>query len=199
MGIRVAGAMLCGLTLFSALSVQAAPVPVPGLWENRSTLVLNGKDVTREINEIAQASARGLPAELRAQEGLQPDGAQRHCLTPEAAARQADPKAVIAWLERNQPGCRFQPVGATTGATLKVSGQCQSGVQGGFAGNMQGEFTRVSARETRAVFTGKGRFGIRLKGMPSTNEAYEARSTYHSRWLGRDCGVVLPSDDDEEN
>ena len=171
--LPTAVALLCG----SAFA--AAPTQAPGLWEHTIELKSADGDVELAIAAMRQQLA-ALPAEQRAQMesmlarrgvSLGANGTVlKACVTPEAAARPAEPKLGANCVQQTT---------ARSGSTLTVEFSCTR--------------PQPLRGEGEVTFDGDRRYtGQAAVTMPFMGKPRLMTMTLGGRWLGADCGDVRP-------
>lgn len=171
----------------SALA-QLSPRPELGLWETRTKILLNGRDMLADMRAAQEAMMKSLPPAERAQmaEAMKAQGAgapsetDQMCIDAKSLADWSDPKARLREMEQDMPGCKFEQL-STSGSTMQFKGRCVD--PQGFTGDMQGTMTMKGPRAWTSVYTGKGQ---------SEGRPMEMRVESNSRWLGASCGNVKP-------
>lgn len=169
-------------------AAQLSPKPELGLWETRTTMTVNGRDMLADMRAAQEAMMKSLPPAERAQmaEAMKAQGAgmpteaEQECLDAKSLADWSDPKARLREIERDMPGCRFDQVGSG-GATLQFKGRCDD--PKGFTGDITGTMTMKGSREWTALYTGKGQ---------SQGRPMDMRVETRGRWLAASCGAVKP-------
>lgn len=172
------------------LAAQGLQPPEPGLWEQDVQMLINGQDMMAQMRAMQAQMMQNLPPQVRQQMAgsMGPmGGPQPFCLSAQQAARAADPQQIMRDLQREQPNCRFQPVGVQ-GATVRFQGRCED--PQGFTGDVAGKFTQNGARASSGHYTGKGR----VAGMPGAAAPglVDMRMNFKARWVRADCGSVRP-------
>lgn len=180
----------------------AITLPEPGLWENRSKILINGQDVMAATRKSIQQQMQQMGPQERAQAKPFMDKAlaamaeaRQECLTAKEIARYgSSPRAWLDDLQRDSPGCQYTLV-ENSATTLRYTGRCKPVDGEGFDGTVQGEMTMTSPRAWRATHSGQGRYlagdaanlpGVDLRG--SVRMEMQASG----RWLGAQCGTVRP-------
>ncbi len=163
----------------SAAHAQAQKVR-PGLWENSVTMKSTGGQAEAAMAQMRDQLAR-MPPEQRAQveammarqgvaAGAKPNSV-RTCISPEMASRD----------EFNPGDGRCKSTGhSRSGNIVRFKFVCSGE---GSTGEGEGEFTLVSATETKGkMFVNTTRQGQSLRMEMESN----------SRWVGESCGDVKP-------
>ncbi len=188
------------LYLASAQADTISPEPEPGLWRRESTTLVNGQDLQVAIRDAQQQMLQTLPAEQRQMMeemmnlGGEP-GVEMECISPQMAADLTDPEALLQRARDGMDECSLT-INKVSGSTMAIAGSC-AGNQG-YAGEMQGELTIVSAREMRSTFSGTGTKQMdagqtppALQGMAG-DQPVAIEHTEVSTWLSADCGDLEP-------
>lgn len=171
----------------SALA-QLSPRPDLGLWETRTKIIVNGRDMLADMRAAQEAMMKSLPpaeraqmAEaMKAQGGGAPAETDQMCIDAKSLADWSDPKARLREMEQDMPGCKFEQMSAS-GSTLQFKGRCAD--PQGFTGDMLGTMTMKGSRAWTSVYTGKGQ---------SEGRPMDMRVESNSRWLAASCGAVKP-------
>lgn len=181
---------VAALVLTAALpaAAQLSPKPELGLWEMRTKMTVNGRDMLADMRAAQEAMMKSLPPEQRAQmaEAMKAQGAgapsetDQECLDAKSLADWADPKARLREMEKDAPGCKFDQT-AAGGSTLQFKGRCTD--PEGFTGDVTGTMTMKGPREWTALYTGKGQ---------SQGRPMDMRVETRGRWLAASCGAVKP-------
>lgn len=169
-------------------AAQLSPKPELGLWETRTKMTVNGRDMLADMRAAQEAMMKSLPpaeraqmAEaMKAQGGGAPSESDQECIDAKSLADWSDPKARLREMEKDMPGCKFDQT-ATSGSTLQFKGRCND--PQGFSGDFVGTMTMKSPREWTSVYTGKGQ---------SQGRPMDMRVETHGRWLAASCGAVKP-------
>lgn len=188
MAIRRLPVAVLGLVAALPAAAQLSPKPELGLWETRTKMTVNGRDMLADMRTAQEAMMKSLPPEQRAQmaEAMKAQGAgapsetDQECLDARSLADWADPKARLREMEKDAPGCRFEQT-AAGGASFQFKGRCTD--PEGFTGDVTGTMTMKSAREWTALYTGKGQ---------SQGRPMDMRVETRGRWLAASCGAVKP-------
>ncbi len=167
---------------------QLSPRPDLGLWETRTKMTVNGRDMLADMRTAQEAMMKSLsPAEraqmaeaMKAQGAGAPSETDQDCIDARSVADWSDPKARLREMEKEMPGCRFEQTTAG-GSTLQFKGRCAD--PEGFTGDITGSMTMKSAREWTSLYTGKGR---------SQGRPMDLRVESSGRWLAGSCGAVKP-------
>lgn len=186
-------------TLLLAAVLPAMAQPAPGLWETDWKMVINGQDLALLMKRAMEESLKGMPPAQRAQaeqmmkaQGTAFGGKEKDCVTPEEAARLADPKQMLAEMQKDAPHCRFEPV-KTGGGSVSFKGRCDD--PEGFTGDIAGEFKLDGAKAWTGGWGGKGRLNG-FESVPGLTVAADGRVDYRAsgsgRWLAASCGAVKP-------
>ena len=178
------------IALFAVLpaAAQLSQKPELGLWETRTTMTVNGRDMLADLRTAQEAMMKSLPPAERAQmaEAMKAKGAgapsetEQECIDAKGLADWSDPKARLREMERDMPGCRFEQK-AGAGSTLQFKGRCAD--PQGFTGDIAGTMTMKGAREWTSLYTGKGQ---------SQGRPMDMRVETRGRWLAASCGAVKP-------
>lgn len=207
--MRILRLSILAASFAMAPAMAALPIPAAGLWKVQPDLVVNGRNLTRDIRLIQQQIGNSLPREQRARiagafGGL---GVPRAiCLTPEHARRLMDPqRAVAMWgKEIQRSGCEIQSL-STSGNVITLKGVCKPMEDGnGFQGDVDGRITYQDAHRMIGVFTGLGTFrlggglgALLLAGGQSLLDdgsgPMRSELSADMMWQGKDCGDVPPS------
>lgn len=195
--------LLAGLP---ALGQTLSPAPQPGLWSLQWQTLVNGRDLHASMTEAMALMLQALPPAQRAQAEammqsrggaigqLMGGGPRQECLTAADAERLADPKRALAQMQRQAPQCRFEPA-EVSGSTLRFKGRCED--PRGFSGDVQGEFTAVSAKQWTGRWGGKGRMAGAENLPPvlgvGADGAVDLQMQGGGRWLAASCGDVKPT------
>jgi hypothetical protein len=184
-------------TTVSAQTLKNAPAP--GLWETSWAMQVNGQDLQALMRRAMADAMAAMPAADRA--AAEPmmkaqlaafGGKRQECVTPAESARAADARQVLAELQQDAPGCRFEPV-EVRGNTLVFKGRCNE--PEGFTGNVDGEFTLAEPKAWTGRFGGQGRMA-NAEEMPGLKVGADGRVDYRmagsGRWLAASCGAVKP-------
>lgn len=191
------------LATLLVLASAAAPAqtlqtaPAPGLWETEWKMQLNGEDIAAVMRRAMAEAMKSMPAAERAaaeplmRAQLAAFGAKRQeCVTAAESARAADPRQVLADLQRDAPTCRFEPL-AVSGSTLSFRGRCND--PEGFSGDVTGEFALAGPKAWTGRFGGQGRMA-NADEMPGLKVGGDGRVDYRmtggGRWLAANCGAV---------
>lgn len=189
---------LAVLALCAALPAWAQQ-PAPGLWETDWKTVVNGQDLGALMQRAMADAIKAMPAAQRAQaEQMMKEqanafgGKDKDCLTPEEAARMADPQKMLAEMQKDAPHCRFEPV-KVAGGNVSFKGRCND--PQGFSGDISGEFKLDGAKAWSGSWGGKGRLAG-IEGVPGLAVPADGRVDYRAsgsgRWLAASCGAVKP-------
>ena len=179
---------VAALVLAAALpaAAQLSPKPELGLWETRTKMTVNGRDMLADMRAAQEAMMKSLPPEQRAQmaEAMKAQGApsetDRECIDAKSLADWSDPKARLREMEKDMPGCTFEQTSAS-GSTLQFRGRCAD--PQGFTGDFVGTMTMKGAREWTSLYTGKGQ---------SQGRPMDMRVESGGRWVAASCGAVKP-------
>jgi hypothetical protein len=178
------------VTVMVAVSVFAggasaqslSPLPEVGLWEERTQLLVNGKDLMAQMRQAQEAMLKNMPANQRAAMEAElkksASDTQRECLTKEDAADWKDPRKALANMERESQ-CKFDLVNVS-GSTLQFKGRCKD--PDGFTGDVAGNLTMAGPRAYTWTYTGKGRMAGAEGGGP-----VEMKATSSARWVAARC------------
>lgn len=169
-------------------AAQLSPKPEPGLWETRTKMTVNGRDMLADMRAAQEAMMKSLPPEqraqmaeaMKAQGGGAPSEAENECIDAKSLADWSDPKARLREMEKDMPGCKFDQT-STSGSTLQFKGRCAD--PQGFSGDIAGTMTMKGAREWSSLYTGKGK---------SQGRPMDMRVETSGRWLAASCGAVKP-------
>lgn len=167
---------------------QLSPKPDLGLWETRTKMTVNGRDMLADMRAAQEAMMKSLPPAERAQmaEAMKAQGAgapseaDQECLDAKSLSDWADPKARLREMEQDMPGCKFEQT-AAGGSTLQFKGRCVD--PQGFTGDIVGTMTMKGSRAWTSVYTGKGQ---------SQGRPMDMRVESSGRWLAASCGAVKP-------
>ncbi|GAB4039609.1 MAG: hypothetical protein Fur0014_09480 [Rubrivivax sp.] len=185
--------------LLLAAALPAWAQPAPGLWETDWKMRVNGQDLGALMKRAMDEALQGMPPAQRAQaeqmmkaQGAGFGGKSQDCVTPEASARMADPKQLLAEMQKDSPQCRYEPL-KTSGGTIAFEGRCSD--PEGFTGDITGEFRLDGAKAWTGQWGGQGRMPA-AEGMPGltlgADGRVEFRATGSGRWLAAACGAVKP-------
>jgi hypothetical protein len=192
-------ALVCVAALASAplsASAQLSPAPELGLWETKSQLLIDGRDLMADMrNAQAEMMSKMPPAQraqmeaaLKANGGGSGGGVERDCVTAKDLADWTNPTARLREMEEDAPTCKFQPV-SSSGATLQFKGRCND--PQGFSGDVAGSFTMNGPRAWTTVYTGKGKMAdAAVMGQKAAGGAVDMRVESSGRWLAASCGAV---------
>jgi hypothetical protein len=186
------------LTLAAAgAQAQLRTLPLPGLWEQESRVLVNGQDMMAMVRQMQAEMMKKMTPEQRKQMQAQMgstglSGPIRECLTADEAKRFSDPKRVIEDMQKDSPNCRFQPA-TVTSDTVAFTGTCAD--PNGFTGTVKGDVHLVSDKVWTGRFSGQGR-GPANAQMPGAagpnNTAMTVQTEMKGRWLASQCGDVKP-------
>ena len=180
-----------------ALAQTLSITPVPGLWETDSQMTVNGQDLGATMRKSMDDMLKSLPADQRAMaqeamkgQGMAFGGKEQDCLTAADAAQRADPKQLLAELQKDSPQCRYEPVKAS-GASLSFKGRCQDAE--GFTGDITGEMTMTSPKAWTGRWAGVGRMSG-AEQIPGLTVADPGKVNFgwtgSGRWVAASCGSV---------
>lgn len=183
--------LLAALALSAAAlpaAAQLSPKPDLGLWETRTRIIVNGRDMLADMRVAQEAMMKSLPpaeraqmAEaMKAQGGGAPSETDQMCIDAKSLADWSDPKARLREMEQDMPGCKFEQM-SMSGSTMQFKGRCAD--PQGFTGDMLGTMTMKGSRAWTSVYTGKGQ---------SEGRPMDMRVESNSRWLAASCGAVKP-------
>lgn len=182
--------LLAALALCAGSSptlAQLSPRPDLGLWETRTKMTVNGRDMLADMRAAQEAMMKSLPPAERAQmaqamkaQGGAPSESEQECLDAKSLSDWADPKSRLREMEQDMPGCKFEHAG-TSGPSLQFKGRCAD--PQGFTGDIAGTMTMKGSRAWTSVYTGKGQ---------SQGRPMEMRVESSGRWLAASCGAVRP-------
>ena len=188
--------------LSAPLTALAATLPAmePGLWEERSTMHINGVDLLEEMRRSAEQQLQAMPPPQRAQaqammgDMLNLGKPEKVCVTPQEVQQMRDPQAMLEQMRKDSPHCTFSPVDVR-GNTVRFSGHCND--PEGYTGDIQGEMTLVSSKAWTSRFTGKGKINVELPEMPGRpapqiGGPVTMQMQSQGRWQGAQCGNVKP-------
>lgn len=173
----------------AALPAQAqlSPKPDLGLWETRTKMTVNGRDMLADMRAAQEAMMKSLPPAERAQmaeamkaQGGAPSETEQECLDAKSLNDWSDPKARMREMEQDMPGCKFEHT-STSGSTLQFKGRCTD--PQGFTGDIAGTMTMKGSRAWTSLYTGKGQ---------SQGRPMDMRVESSGRWLAASCGAVKP-------
>ncbi|MGD9834873.1 MAG: DUF3617 domain-containing protein [Piscinibacter sp.] len=167
---------------------QLSPKPELGLWETRTKITVNGRDMLADMRAAQEAMMKSLSPAERAQmaEAMKAQGAgapaetDQMCIDAKSLADWSDSKARLREMEQDMPGCKFEQM-SMSGSTLQFKGRCAD--PQGFTGDMLGTMTMKGPRAWTSVYTGKGQ---------SEGRPMDMRVESSSRWLAASCGAVKP-------
>jgi hypothetical protein len=167
---------------------QLSPKPDLGLWETRTKMTVNGRDMLADMRAAQEAMMKSLPPAERAKmaEAMKAQGAgapsetDQECLDAKSLADWSDPKSRLREMEQDMPGCTFEQT-AAAGSALQFKGRCVD--PQGFTGDIVGTMTMKGARAWTSVYTGKGQ---------SQGRPMDMRVESSGRWLAASCGNVKP-------
>ncbi len=167
---------------------QINPQPDLGLWETRTKMTVNGRDMLADMRAAQEAMMKSLPpaeraqmAEaMKAQGGGAPSETDQECLDARSRSDWVDPRARLRQMEQDMPGCTFEQT-AAGGSTLQFKGRCAD--PQGFTGDIVGTMTMKGSRAWTSVYTGKGQ---------SQGRPMDLRVESGGRWLAASCGAVRP-------
>jgi hypothetical protein len=167
--------------LFATLigTTAHAQKAAPGLWEHTMQMKSQSGQIEAGLAQMREELARMPPEQRQQMEqmmaqrglGISPAGtAARVCITPEQAARDQMP----------QPDgrCSQQSV-QRSGNVLKIKFVCS----GDPPARGEGEYTFSSDK----AFSGRMQVDTVVQGKPE-----QMTMTSSSRWLGADCGAIVP-------
>lgn len=188
MAIRCLTVAALALTAALPAAAQLSPKPELGLWETRTKMTVNGRDMLADMRTAQEAMMKSLPPEQRAQmaEAMKAQGAgapsetDQECIDAKSLADWSDPKARLREMEKEMPGCKLQPA-STSGSTLQFKGRCDD--PQGFSGDFVGTMTMKGPRAWSSIYTGKGQ---------SQGRPMDMRVETSGRWLAASCGAVKP-------
>ncbi len=156
-----------------------AQTQAPGLWEHSFTMSSQGGEMEKAQAEMQQQLAAMPPAERKKTEDMMASRGVRMgtngatvkvCLTPDQAARPAEPRMV--------GDCTRSDV-QRSGGTMEYRFACTKPQQ------VSGE-GQVSYDSDKA-YTGKSTMSSQAAGMPQ-----QMTMTMVGKWLGAECGDVKP-------
>ena len=182
------------LAIASAAGAQSLPRPELGLWETRTTILLDGKNPFADRRSQQAEQLKKLPPEQRRQieAALPPlggkDDVHRECIDAKAQKVWADPHALLREMEKDSPQCRFQLV-KLSGSSMQLKGRCQD--PDGFTGDLTGGFTMQGGKTWTMSYLGKGTMAGDGGQAPKPTEM---RLEGSGRWIGANCGDVKPDD-----
>lgn len=183
--------LLAALALCACSSpalAQLSPKPDLGLWETRTKMTVNGRDMLADMRAAQEAMMKSLPPAERAQmaEAMKAQGAgalaeaDQMCIDAKSLADWSDPKARMREMEQDMPGCKFEQT-SMSGSTLQFKGRCAD--PQGFTGDIAGTMTMKGSRAWTSVYSGKGQ---------SQGRPMDMRVESSSRWLAASCGAIKP-------
>jgi hypothetical protein len=179
---RVTVLLSAAVAFGGAFAQSLSPLPELGLWEERTQLLINGKDLMAQLRESQAAMLKNVPAHQRAAAQAQMHQAtsdtQRECLTKEDAAEWKDPRKALASMERESQ-CRFDLVNVS-GSVLQFKGRCKD--PDGFTGDVAGNLTMAGPRAYTWTYSGKGRMAGAEGGGP-----VEMKMTSSARSVAARC------------
>lgn len=184
----------------------ALPTPEAGLWQVESDTILNGRNITQDIQAMQQEMLKQLPPDQREMYAQHFDhGGSKVCLTPEQAGLMADPNRAVALLGKDmeEAGCQMG-VDSVSGSRIKLKGACSPEAgQAGFKGSISGDVTYHDARHISGLYAGDGTMDVselnaalQAGGMPSVpvDASMKSEFRFNMTWQGKDCGPVAPDD-----
>lgn len=162
--------------------------PLPGLWEQRSHVLVDGEDILARLRQMQSQLLQSLPPEQRAQAQAMmgrfaaTPGTTRQCLSAKDAARWSDPKAALDDAMKGQSHCTSQ-LSPVSGDTVKFKVRCAEGE--GLSGDFDGEFTMLDSRSWQYTMQGRGSLP---QAMPGGARTVPIQASGQGRWLSDDCG-----------
>lgn len=195
-------ALLLGLiTAASAALSQTTikPLPLPGLWEIESQMLINGQDLMANIRQTQEAMMKNMPPAQRQQmeatmrERGDAGGKTRECLTAKEVAELADPKKALARSMKEQPNCKPEVV-SISGGTIKFKSRCDD--PNGMTGDFTGEHTIVDTQHWNYSMQGRGQVPAQMPGAgpaaKGKNNMVDIKGSGQARWIAASCGEVKP-------
>lgn len=180
-----------------AAAQQLSPKPETGLWEIRSQVLVNGRDMMADMRAAQATMMKKMAPEQRAQfeammkeQGGGNPGNDRECIDAKALEAWSDPQARLREMEKEARNCKFQPL-TGGGNTLQFKGRCTD--PEGFTGDVTGTMTMQGAKAWTAVYSGKGTMAaMEAMGQKSAGGPIEMKVESNGRWLAASCGAVKP-------
>lgn len=176
--MKLMHALPATLLVLTGIGVNAQ-TQAPGLWEHSFTMKSQGGEMAQAQTEVQKQLAAMPPAERKKIEDMMASrgvtmgtqgAAVKVCLTPDQAARPAEPRMV---------GDCTQSDVQRSGGTLNYRFSCTKPQQ--VSG--EGQVSYVSDK----AYTGRSTLTSQAAGIPQ-----QMTMTMSGRWLGAECGDVRP-------